>query len=471
MTILDEIAAKTKERIEERKRLCPDPLMVLGGEAVLRRQDQISGIDTMGAFPFEAALRKSGLSFITEVKKASPSKGLIAPDFPYEKIAVDYEAAGADAISCLTEPFYFQGQDAYLTAIRRATNIPILRKDFTIDEYMIYEAKALGANAVLLICSILDDAELKAFHQLADELNLSALVEAHSAEEIERAAKIGARIIGVNNRNLKDFTVDVQNAAALRNLAPEQALFVSESGVASHEDILAAERIHSDAVLVGEALMRSDCKFRTLQELSGRSPRTKICGLMTLEDVRHINQLPVSYAGFVFAPTRHQISRETAAALKAKLRPDIRAVGVFVDEDPEVVISYLNQGIIDMAQLHGNETDETIRLIRSRTKKPVIKAVILKDPNEAASMNAYPSADYLLFDAGRGSGQTFNWHLLEHYHDKPFFLAGGLQPENVTEAVRIAHPFAVDVSSGVENPDCSKNMTRMQRFTAAVTEV
>ncbi len=462
MTILDEIAEKTRERIAEAKRIQPDPMMILGGEKVLRKRDQALGIDTFGDFPFEAALRKKGLSFISEVKKASPSKGLIAPHFPYVDIAVDYENAGADCISCLTEPYWFKGKDEYLTAIRRATNIPILRKDFTVDEYMIYEAKAMGANAILLICSILDEAELRAYHQLADELNLSSVVEAHSADEIEMAVKIGARIIGVNNRNLKDFTVDVHNAGNLRSLVPDETIFVSESGVHTREDILAAEEIHADAVLVGESLMRSESKFRKLQELSGRKSKIKICGLMREEDVQNVNQLPVDYAGFVFAPTRHMVTKETAARLKSHLREDIQAVGVFVDEDPNVVISYLNEGIIDVAQLHGNETDETIRLIQSKTGKKVIKAVIMSDD---ANVNMdYPSADYLLFDAGKGSGKTFNWKLLNEYNKKPFFLAGGLQAENVSEGIRATHPFAVDVSSGVENSDCSKNMNAMIAF-------
>ncbi len=466
MTILDEIAAKTKERIAEAKRLCPDPMMILDGQKVLREQDRIRGIDTMGAFPFEAALRKDGLSFITEVKKASPSKGLIAPHFPYVDIAKDYEAAGADAISCLTEPFWFKGQNSYLTEIRRETNIPILRKDFTVDEYMIYEAKAMGANAVLLICSILDPVQLRDYRQLADELNLSAVVEAHSADEVEMAVDAGARIIGVNNRNLKDFTVDVHNAGNLRSLVPDGTLFISESGVKTRDDIRAAEEMHADAVLVGETLMRAEDKSRKLAELSGRKPRIKICGLMTEQDVEHVNQLPVSYAGFVFAKTRHHVSFERAKVLKEKLRSDIQAVGVFLDEDPEVVISCLNEGIIDMAQLHGQESDETIRLIREKTGKKVIKAVIIGD---GGTIHAdYPSADYLLFDAGKGSGRTFNWELLSGYSGKPFFLAGGLTPENVQAGISSVHPFAVDVSSGVENPDCSKNMDTMQAFVRQV---
>jgi indole-3-glycerol phosphate synthase len=206
------------------------------------------------------------MSFICEVKKASPSKGLIAPEFPYLEIARAYEEAGASAISCLTEPFYFQGQDAYLKEIAETVQIPVLRKDFTVDEYMIYQAKALGAGSVLLICAILDDAQLLAYGQLAQELGLSALVEAHSEEEVERALKSGAKIVGVNNRDLKTFQVDITTSARLRRMVPPEILFVSESGIRGTEDIRALRQNGTDAVLIGETLMRAVDKRALLNE-------------------------------------------------------------------------------------------------------------------------------------------------------------------------------------------------------------
>ena len=221
MNILEKITERTKERIEEEKKIVP--------LEEVRRQAEEKGIkDQIPAF--EQALRADGLSFICEAKKASPSKGLITPDFPYVEIAREYEAGGAAAISCLTEPFWFRGSDAYLKEIVQNVSIPVLRKDFTCDEYMIYQAKAMGASAVLLICSVLEDGRLKAYHQLADELGLSALVETHNEEEILRAQKIGAKIIGVNNRNLKDFTVDIKNSIRLREMVSSETVFVSESG-------------------------------------------------------------------------------------------------------------------------------------------------------------------------------------------------------------------------------------------------
>ena len=219
---------------------------------------------------FYQALKKEGMSYICEVKKASPSKGLIAPDFPYVEIAKEYEAAGASAISCLTEPFYFQGSDRYLEEITAAVNIPVLRKDFTVDEYMIYQAKAFGASAVLLICAILDDVQLREYRQLAESLGLDALVEAHDEREVERALEAGAKIVGVNNRDLRTFRVDMNNSIRLRNLAPAEVVFVSESGIRTSADINLLYDNRVDAVLIGETLMRSPDKKAMLETLNGK---------------------------------------------------------------------------------------------------------------------------------------------------------------------------------------------------------
>lgn len=220
-----------------------------------------------GDFAFERALRKPGISFICECKKASPSKGLIAPDFPYLQIAREYEEAGADAISVLTEPKWFLGSDAYLQEIAVAVSVPCLRKDFTVDEYMIYEAKLLGASAVLLICSILRAEQIREYLAVCDALGLSALVEAHDEAEVDMALSAGARVIGVNNRNLKDFTVDTENSRRLRERIPRDVLFVSESGVSGPEDVKRLAEIGADAVLVGEALMRAPDKKQMLLNL------------------------------------------------------------------------------------------------------------------------------------------------------------------------------------------------------------
>ena len=258
MNILDQLAEAARQRVEEAKRQIP--------LAEIKRQAQAL---PKGDLRFEKALAKPGLSFICECKKASPSKGLIAPDFPYLQIAKEYEAAGADAISVLTEPKWFLGSDNYLKEIASTVSTPCLRKDFTVDDYMIYEAKLLGASAVLLICAILDDAQLREYLAICADLGLSALVEAYDDAEVDRALAAGARILGVNNRNLKTFTVDTENSRRLWARIPQDVLFVSESGVKTAEDVAGLAAIGADAVLIGETLMRAPDKTAKLRELKG----------------------------------------------------------------------------------------------------------------------------------------------------------------------------------------------------------
>lgn len=258
MNILDELAAYARERTEKAKE-----------NISLSEIRRLALSMPKGCFEFENALKKDGISFICECKKASPSKGIIAEDFPYLQIAKEYEAAGADCISVLTEPKWFLGSNEYLKEIAENVNIPCLRKDFTVDEYMIYEAKALGASAVLLIAAILSQEQLREYSAICDELGLSALVEAHNEDEALTALNAGARIIGVNNRNLKDFSVDTENSRRLRNLIPRDILFVSESGVKTADDVKALREIGADAVLIGETLMKADNKLQKLNELRG----------------------------------------------------------------------------------------------------------------------------------------------------------------------------------------------------------
>ena len=314
--ILDEIAEKTKERVAEQKKKVPLEEMKRQALDIVARETN-NGSSPYSKFLFRDNLAADGISFICEVKKASPSKGLIAPDFPYVEIAKEYEAAGASAISVLTEPFYFQGSNQFLMDIKKEVNIPLLRKDFTVDEYMIYEAKVIGASAVLLICAILDDEQLASYLQLAHELGMSALVEAHDEEEVRRAIACGAGIIGVNNRDLRTFTVDIMNSVRLRKLIPDMVpakrspmkestkgstkgsgtdtvcdvrsdiesdrgpdpfvecsvhqkmVYVSESGIKTKEDIDRLKENGTDAVLIGETFMRSSDKKKLFAELRG----------------------------------------------------------------------------------------------------------------------------------------------------------------------------------------------------------
>lgn len=258
MNILDELANFARERVRLAKKNVPLEL--------LREKAHSLSSGNFG-FVFEKALEGDELSFICECKKASPSKGIIAQDFPYLQIAREYEAAGADCISVLTEPRWFMGSDDYLREIAHEVLIPVLRKDFTVDEYMIYQAKILGASAVLLICAILSETQLVEYLQICDSLGLSALVEAHDESEVKLAIQSGARIIGVNNRNLKDFSIDTENSRRLRELIPENVIFVSESGVKNRDDVRILRSIGADAVLIGEALMRAEDKKSALENL------------------------------------------------------------------------------------------------------------------------------------------------------------------------------------------------------------
>lgn len=260
MTILNQMADHARARTLAEKRTLPLDEMKRRALALPK-----------GGFAFEAALGKPGVGMICECKKASPSKGLIAPDFPYLEIAAQYQAAGADCISVLTEPKWFLGSDAYLREIAAAVDIPCLRKDLTVDEYMIYGAKVLGASAVLLICSILSPGQLRDYIHICDELGLSALVEVHDEQEVQAAIEAGGRLIGVNNRNLKDLSVDTGNSVRLRALVPPHVLFVAESGISSPEDVAQLRAVGVDAVLIGEALMRAPDKRAALARLRGKA--------------------------------------------------------------------------------------------------------------------------------------------------------------------------------------------------------
>lgn len=254
--ILNTIAENTRQRYE--KIIAEKPLEKIKSQALAMPK---------GDFEFERALKGDTLSFICEIKKASPSKGIIAEDFPYLEIAKEYENAGASCISCLTEPKWFLGSDKYLKEVAEAVSIPVIRKDFTVNEYQIYEAKILGAKAVLLICAILDTDTIKKYIEIADSLGISALVEAHNEAEVKSALTAGARIIGVNNRNLKDFSVDVNNSAKYRKMIPDDIVFVSESGIKTHEDVQVLIENGTNAVLIGETLMRSSDKKQKIKEL------------------------------------------------------------------------------------------------------------------------------------------------------------------------------------------------------------
>lgn len=487
-TILDTIAEYTQHRIEEEKKNISTQAMRRQAEEIYR-QESAAGNDMQNEndvndvmygkqaiaehFSFERELARPEITFICECKKASPSKGLIAPDFPYLDIAREYEAAGAGAISVLTEPRWFLGSNDYLREIAADVNIPCLRKDFTVDEYMIYQAKTLGASAVLLICAITETARLKEYIAIADSLGLSALVEAHDEHEIEAALDAGARIIGVNNRNLKDFTVDIHNSERLRKLVPDNVMFIAESGIRTAADIDVLRAANVNGVLIGETLMLSNDKKGMLARLGhGVRPRVprevvilskiKICGLRRECDIEYANRLMPDYIGYVFwQRSRRYVTAEQAAGLTAKLDRDITPVGVFVDEEPQRVAQLVSGGAIRVIQLHGHEDEAYLERIRCMTDAPVIKAFKIRSGQDIELANSYP-ADFILLDNGCGTGQTFDWQLILGMK-RPFFLAGGLTINNVSDAIEKYQPYAVDISSGVET-DGYKDCGKMQQF-------
>jgi len=457
--ILDKIADSTRKRVAEAKKTIPAEKMKADALAMPKL-----------GFEFEKALKKPGISFICECKKASPSKGLIAEDFPYLDIAREYEKAGADCISVLTEPEYFLGSTEYLREIAAAVQIPCIRKDFVVDEYMIYEARTLGASAVLLICSILGGERLREYIGICDTLGLSALVEAHDEDEVKMALEAGARVIGVNNRNLRDFSVSTGNAVKLRELVPENVVFVAESGIKTAEDIKVLRDAKVDAVLIGETLMRAKDKWKKLRELRGdKMPKIKICGIMREQDCDCLNETLPDLAGFIFwEKSRRCITPDTALKFRERLDRRIKTVGVFVDEDIDTICDIARSGAIDVIQLHGTETDETVERIKALTGLPVMKAFTVKGAADIDPAMRTP-ADMLLLDNGRGTGESFDWDNLEDV-DRLYYLAGGLDPDNVAEAVERYCPYGVDVSSGVET-DGQKDSDKIRRFINTVRTV
>lgn len=497
-SILQRIAEKTRQRIEYERTLISDEALI--EQAHARANEELS--QGPFAFPFEQALAQNGTSFICEVKKASPSKGVIAQEFPYQDIAEAYENSDAAAISCLTEPYFFFGSNEYLKAIAANVSIPVLRKDFTVDARMIYEAKVLSASAVLLICSILNDEELSDYLNLAHALGLSALVEAHDATEIDRALAAGARIIGVNNRNLATFEVDTTNSLRLRERA-KGVLFVSESGIKTREDVARLESIGVDAVLIGETLMRSANKAKTLSILRGDCPsdttheaepniaassentqsscsdflrnasptteRTyiKTCGMTRLEDIAAVNEAHPDMCGFIidFPKSKRSISAEQQIELASRLDPTICSVGVFVDAPISKIAKLAQIGSIQAIQLHGNEDEDYITHLREQCTLPIIKAFQIKTANDLAKAEA-SSADMVLLDSGQGSGKSFDWSLLKTFA-RPYLLAGGLYPQTIPEALNNLNPWGVDLSSGLETNGL-KDREKIQCATAIV---
>lgn len=486
--ILDKIIEATKIRVAQEKQV-ESPESV---KAVALALPSDTG------FPFEAALRQQDFNFICEVKKASPSKGIIAEHFPYLEIAKEYEVAGAAAISVLTEPDFFKGDKKYLQEIASTVKIPVLRKDFIIDEYQIYQAKVWGASAILLICACLDVPTLTKFRELADSLGLSSLVEAHDEHEVQMAIDCGACIIGVNNRNLKDFTVDVQNSVRLRNLVQDDVIFVSESGLETPEDIQVLRDNNIGVALMGETFMRSPNKVEKLAYLYGSTyytPKVKMCGISKIETIPAVIEANPDYMGLVFAPSKRQVTVDQAKSLVKELHKQygnrysrdevqcsnqtlihqefIKTVGIFVNETLENLVTIATEVNLDAVQLHGDEDEAFIQSLKERTNVEVWKAVQIRSDADAEAW-IDSSADMLLFDAYHkdergGTGEVFDWSCLDEF-ERPFMLAGGIDSTNVARAIRTVRPYGIDISSGIETEGV-KDDEKIKAFTNIVRTI
>jgi indole-3-glycerol phosphate synthase/phosphoribosylanthranilate isomerase len=489
-TILDQIVAATRIDLAEGKaRVSLDELRAQAALAPAPR-------------PFAEALRpRSGgpARLIAEIKRASPSKGLIAETFDPVAQAMAYERGGAAAISVLTERHYFGGSLEHLRAVREAVALPILRKDFIFDPYQVYESRAAGADALLLIVALLDDRLLRELLTLTRELGMEALVEAHDASEVRRAVAAGASVIGVNSRDLRTFAVDTAIVQNLRPLVPQGHVLVAESGIQNQLDATRARARGADAILVGEALMSAGDPEVLAHELAAASggvtadlfarsgqPFVKICGLATEEQARVVTRLGADAFGLVFAPMappHRRVTVEQARRLVVAAREEARghalplAVGVFVNETPWAIAESAERAGLGGVQLSGDETPDECAQTGRLTGLPVLKALSPRSMRDLAQLNKYALAGAgIMLDTPKdgaygGTGETGDWKLAREAARRwPVILAGGLTPENVADAVNSVHSRGVDVSSGVET-NKAKDLDKIARFIAAARSV
>jgi indole-3-glycerol phosphate synthase/phosphoribosylanthranilate isomerase len=498
-TILDEILAWKEKEVAARKAALPlDALAEQSASAPPPRD--LSG-----------ALRRPGVSLIAEVKRASPSKGSLRPDLDPAALAAVYQEGGASAISVLTDERYFQGSLADLRAVRKAAGLPVLRKDFVIDAYQLWEARAAGADAVLLIVAALDDSELAALYAGARKLGMSALVEVHDAREVERALQISPRILGVNNRDLHTFKVDLETTARLRARIPPEVTLVAESGVHTRADVQRLAEIGADAALVGESLVRAPDPAAKIRELLGQTvpvpghsgrrevesrdldaargdrsrTRIKICGITRLADAQAAARAGADMLGFIFyPPSPRAVPVGEAARIVRAIRQEFGSaapwmVGVFVNEPPERVREVLREAGLDLAQIHGDEAPErTVEALAPAAYAALRSRTPVQALDEAARFERAMAADkevpQILADAYDpqrygGTGQEADPEVARALAARyRLLLAGGLTPENVGRAIAAISPWGVDVASGVEAAPGIKDHGRVRAFCDAV---
>jgi indole-3-glycerol phosphate synthase / phosphoribosylanthranilate isomerase len=415
---------------------------------------------------------QSKISLIAEVKRASPSKGIFAPDVDPVKLAQLYAANEATAISVLTEPHFFLGSFEYLAAIKQAVDVPVLCKDFIIDEYQVFEARAWGADAILLICSILDQIQLQKLLKVAHDLSMHCLVEVHTSEEVQRAIAAGAHIIGINSRDLKTFQIHPDLMRELRPLIPKDTVVVAESGIHTSADARRLARYDVQAMLVGESLVTSQdipAQIHTLLKGAHENVQVKICGLRTTDQILTARDAGVDLLGLMFyvQSSRYiqpQVAKEILKTFEdGQMSPE--TVGIFVNDEADYINDVVEQVGLHFVQLHGDESPDFC----TRIHRPVIKALRLDEKPHPHLTESYSQTTWrILLDTPTvkwgGTGETHDWVLARSIAQQtPIFLAGGLTPENVGKAIQQVQPWGVDVSSGVET-NGKKDIKKIQAF-------
>lgn len=458
---LDRIISQTRFDLEQRKRITS-----------FEEQQRLAFAQSAPRDFLQALKLQSKIGLIAEVKRASPSKGTFAPNIDPVELAQIYAANGATAISVLTEPHFFLGSFDYLASIKQAVHAPVLCKDFIIDEYQVFEARAWGADAILLICAILDQIQLQRLLKVAHDLNMHCLVEVHTSAEVQQAIAAGARIIGINSRDLKTFQIHPDLIRELRPLIPKDTVVVAESGIHTSADAQHLARYDVQAMLVGESLVTSQdipAQIHTLLKGARENVQVKICGLRTTDQILTARDAGVDLLGMMFYKQSSRFIQPQVAKEILKTFEDGQTspetVGIFVNEEANYINDIVEHVGLHFVQLHGDESPEFC----TRIHRPVIKALRLNEKSEPHLIEKYSQTTWRILldtptDMWGGSGKTHDWVLAQTIAQQtPIFLAGGLTPENVGEAIQQVHPWGVDVSSGVET-DGKKDIKKIRTF-------
>jgi indole-3-glycerol phosphate synthase / phosphoribosylanthranilate isomerase len=458
---LDRIISQTRIDLDQRKLKVP-----------YEEQQRLAFAQSTPRDFLQSLMVPSNIGLIAEVKRASPSKGIFAPEFDPVELAQIYATNGAAAISVLTEPYFFLGSFDYLAAIKQVVHVPVLCKDFIIDEYQVYEARAWGADAILLICDLLDQVQLQRLLEVARDLNMHCLVEVHNSEEVQKAISSGARIIGINSRDLKSFKILPNLIRELRPSIPKDTVVVAESGIHTITDARRVARYDVNAMLVGESLVTSSdipAQIRTLLKAANENVQVKICGLSTTDQILTARNVGVDLLGLMFYEQSPRYIRPQAAQELLKtyedgqISPDI--VGIFVNKEADYINDVAEQIGLHFVQLHGDESPEFCTHIH----RPIIKALRLNKKSYPHLTETYSHTAWrILLDTPTlkwgGTGETHDWVVARSIAQQtPLFLAGGLTPANVGEAIQQVHPWGVDVSSGVETHG-KKDIKKIQAF-------